>query len=80
MNETERATLLSAIAELTTMVDGMLQMLIRILDGCEDEKGRTLTPTQVAELRDHATSWAKQVEWLKSATSSAALKPSNRPH
>jgi hypothetical protein len=78
MKETERATLLSAIAELTTIIDGMLQMLNRILDGCDE--GGTLTPTQVAELRDHAMNWAKQVAQLKIAMASAALRPSKRRH
>ena len=78
MNDQERASLLAAISELTTMLDGVLQMLNGILNTCEE--GRSLTAAQVTELRDHAELWASQIARLKNSTASAALKPSERLH
>ena len=45
------------------MLDGMLQMLNKILEGCEE--GRTLSTDQIGELRDHAQLWARQIGRLK---------------
>lgn len=78
MNDQERATLLAAISELTTMLDGVLQVLNGILDGCDEV--RNLNAAQVAELRDHAQVWTSQVARLKISTASAAIKPPERLH
>ena len=78
MKDQERASLLAAISELTTMLDGVLQMLNGILNGYEE--GRSLTAREVAELRDHAQLWSSQIARLKNSTASAAIKPSERLH
>ncbi len=60
------------------MLEGVLQMLKGILDGCEE--GRHLTAAQVAELRDHAQLWSSQIAQLKNSPASAAIKPPERLH
>ena len=60
------------------MLEGVLQMLKGILDGCEE--GRNLTAAQVAELREHAQLWSSQIARLKNSTASAGIKPPERLH
>ena len=67
MNDRGSEDLVASIGELTKMLDGMLDMLNKILDGCEE--GRNLTAVQVAELRDHAQLWATQIGRLKKVIS-----------